>query len=221
RNKLIHEKNVILPHDIIYKVESYIREVDELQRKLPTRRVDSERWRPLEFPFHKLNFDAAFNRYGKCSCTRIVVRNWEGRVVVSNIVINNNIPNSFAVKAIACLQVVNLERDLGFQEVLIEGDALSMIKKMQACDIDDSLVRAYIYDGKHKPGGSNRCDFHHIQRNANRVTDILAKEGLKRGKSTYLVGFVPLFAKHTAENDRCRRRSGDTESHDDVPLRLP
>ncbi|MBA0869788.1 hypothetical protein Goshw_003271 [Gossypium schwendimanii] len=120
RNKLIHEKNVILPHDIIYKVESYIQEVDELQRKLPTRRVGSE---------------------------------------------------------------LNLERNLGFQEVLIEGDALSLIKKIQACDIDDSLIRAYIHDAKHKPGGFDRCDFHHIQRDANRVTDILAKEGLKRGKS--------------------------------------
>ncbi|MBA0599707.1 hypothetical protein Gorai_005914, partial [Gossypium raimondii] len=148
RNKLVHKKNVILTHDIIYKVESYIREVDELQRKLPTRRVGNECWRPLEFPFHKLNFDAAFNRCGKRSCTGIVA--------------------------------VNLGRDPGFREVLIEGDTLSVITKMQACDIDDSLIKAYIHDAKHKPGGSNRCDFHHSQ-----------------------------------------RRSGDTESRSDVPLRLP
>ncbi|KAG8481358.1 hypothetical protein CXB51_026131 [Gossypium anomalum] len=111
RNKLIHENKVILPHDIICKVESYIREVDELQRKLPTRRVGNKRWRPLEFLFHKLNFDAAFN---------------------------------------GC---VNLERDLGFREVLIKRDALSVIKKMQACDIDGSLIRAYTHDAKHKLTG--------------------------------------------------------------------
>ncbi|KAK5793477.1 hypothetical protein PVK06_034626 [Gossypium arboreum] len=76
--------------------------VDELQRRLPAKRVGSERWRPLEFPFHKLNFDVVFNGCGKRSCTGIVVRNWEGRVVVSNIVINDNIPTNFATETIAC-----------------------------------------------------------------------------------------------------------------------
>lgn len=54
---------------------------------------------------------------------------------------------------------MNLGRDLGFQEVLIEGEALSVIKKMQAYDKDGSLIGAYIYDGKHKVVGFIKFDF--------------------------------------------------------------
>ncbi|MBA0553988.1 hypothetical protein Golob_013123 [Gossypium lobatum] len=181
RNKLTHENKVILPQDIICRVESYIIKVDEPQRKLPAKRVGSERWRPSECHFHKLNFGTTFDGSGKSSCTKIVVKNWEGRVVASN-------------------TAVNLGRDLGFQEVLIEGEALSVIKKMQAYDKDGSLIGAYIYD------------------DANRVVDILAKRGLKLGESTYLVGLMPFFAKDTAENDLCRHCLGDTKGHNNVPL---
>ncbi|MFQ6626356.1 hypothetical protein Gotur_005681 [Gossypium turneri] len=175
KNKLTHEKKVILPQDIIYRVESYILEVDEPQRKLPTKRVGIKQWRPSKFHFHKLNFGTTFDGNGKHSYTKIVVKNWEGRVVASN-------------------TAMNLGRDLGFQEVLIEGEALSMIRKMQAYDKDGSLIGAYIYD------------------------DILAKGGLKLGESTYLVGLMPFFAKDTAENNLCRRCLRDTKGHSDVHL---
>lgn len=113
---------------------------------------------------------------------------------------------------------MNLGRDLGFQEVLIEGVALSVIKKMQACDKVSSLIGAYIHDDKHKVAGFIKCDLFHIQRDENGVVDILAKEGLKLGESTYLVGQMPFFAKDAAENDLCRLCLGVTKGYSDVPL---
>ncbi|MBA0760300.1 hypothetical protein Gotri_023053 [Gossypium trilobum] len=48
------------PNDIANGVESYIRNVDVVQRKLHVRRVENESWKPPKDPFLKINFDAAF-----------------------------------------------------------------------------------------------------------------------------------------------------------------
>ncbi|KAK5836492.1 hypothetical protein PVK06_012284 [Gossypium arboreum] len=75
RNRLIHDRRIILSQDIIHIVEAYIREVNGVQRKLPVKRVKSERWRLLEASFLKVNFDAAFKGNDRRSCTEIVTRN--------------------------------------------------------------------------------------------------------------------------------------------------
>ncbi|MBA0849922.1 hypothetical protein Goshw_022779 [Gossypium schwendimanii] len=53
----------LFPHSLLlYEelVESYIRDVDVVQRKLHVRRVENESWKPPKDPFLKINFDAAF-----------------------------------------------------------------------------------------------------------------------------------------------------------------
>lgn len=75
RNRLIHDRRIILSQDIIHIVEAYIREVNGVQRKLPVKRVKCERWRLLEASFLKVNFDAAFKGNDRRSCTEIVTRN--------------------------------------------------------------------------------------------------------------------------------------------------
>ncbi|MBA0770339.1 hypothetical protein Gotri_018990 [Gossypium trilobum] len=68
--------DLIISKHKIQRVESYIREVDVVQRKLPIRRVENECWKPLEAHFLKINFDATFQRNDRRSCTGIVIRNW-------------------------------------------------------------------------------------------------------------------------------------------------
>ncbi|MBA0666144.1 hypothetical protein Goklo_002593, partial [Gossypium klotzschianum] len=41
-------------------------------------------------------------------------------------ILNNHIPATFAVKAFACFQAVQMGLDLGFLKVEIEGDALTV-----------------------------------------------------------------------------------------------
>ncbi|MBA0679925.1 hypothetical protein Goari_011666, partial [Gossypium aridum] len=63
---------------------------------------------------------------------------------------------------------VSLRLDLRIEEVLLEGDALSGIKKMNSCNEDGSVIGAYIYDAKLKSKGSKRYLFRHVPKDANK-----------------------------------------------------
>lgn len=82
------------------------------------------------------------NKRESRSCSRIVVRDSNGGILGSKIVINKNIHMAFAAEAIACVQAVTLGRDLVLTTVEIEGDALSVVKKGQSGGMDRSEIEA-------------------------------------------------------------------------------
>ncbi|MFQ6649723.1 hypothetical protein Gotur_023098 [Gossypium turneri] len=49
---------------------------------------------------------------------------------------NNYISSSFAAEAVAALQALNLVRDLGFSNIMLEGDSLSTITKLRTKEDD-------------------------------------------------------------------------------------
>ncbi|MBA0734999.1 hypothetical protein Gogos_018884, partial [Gossypium gossypioides] len=95
---------------------------------------------------------------------------------------NKNVPFVFAVEAFACVQSTQLGLNLGFMEVEIEGDALSVAKKLQREGIDKSDICAYIRDGQGLNERFCTCQFKHIHRSTNGVAHLLATEGLKKGE---------------------------------------
>ncbi|KAK5775016.1 hypothetical protein PVK06_042883 [Gossypium arboreum] len=87
-----------------------------------------ERWRSPKESYVKINFDAAFHKQSKSSCSRIVVRDSSGRVLNFTMRLNEHIPTGFVAEAIACVQAVQLGVDLGIVKAEIEDNALSVIK---------------------------------------------------------------------------------------------
>lgn len=51
--------------------------------------------------------------------------------MVSKSVLHRGVASTFAAEALACLQAVQIGVDIGLLVVIIEGDALSIIKKCQ------------------------------------------------------------------------------------------
>lgn len=45
-------------------------------------------------------------------------------------ILNDYVPTPFAGEAIACLEGVQMGLDLGFQRVILEGDSLTVVKKL-------------------------------------------------------------------------------------------
>ncbi|MBA0570767.1 hypothetical protein Golob_004378 [Gossypium lobatum] len=43
--------------------------------------------------------------------------------------VNNGVPTPFIVEALSCLQAMKAGLNLGFRRVVVEGDALNIIKK--------------------------------------------------------------------------------------------
>ncbi|MBA0824842.1 hypothetical protein Goarm_021482 [Gossypium armourianum] len=65
------------------------------------------------------------------SCSGIVLRDLNSLVLGSKAVLNVNIPAMFAAEALTCVQMIQIGLDLGFTTMKVEGDALSLVKKLQ------------------------------------------------------------------------------------------
>ncbi|MBA0746321.1 hypothetical protein Gogos_008854 [Gossypium gossypioides] len=61
----------------------------------------------------------------------IIIRNEAGLVMGSCVYPWDNVSDPTTAEAIACVRAVNFAEDLGFREVGIEGDALTVVKKIR------------------------------------------------------------------------------------------
>lgn len=118
----------------------YIREYEELQGKSSLICVRNLiQWETPGDSFVKVNFDVAFRERNHRFGSGIVVRDAYGQILGLKVVINNNIPSPFAAEALACVQSVQYGKYLGFGDVIMEGNSLSIIKNIQSVN-DDRLI---------------------------------------------------------------------------------
>ncbi|MBA0710967.1 hypothetical protein Golax_010208 [Gossypium laxum] len=146
----------------------------------------------------KITFDAAFHKQSNRSCSGIVVRDSSGRVLNFTMRLNEHIPTDFETEAITCVQAAQLRLDLGLGKVEIEGNALSVIKKVQSGKIYKSGISAYVLSTKMLSSGYEACVF------KNKVAHAFAVEGLKRVEVTYPQNGFPQSAAMEAEEDNRR-----------------
>ncbi|MBA0765571.1 hypothetical protein Gotri_014740 [Gossypium trilobum] len=121
-----------------------------------------KRWKPPKPPSLKISFDAALQSYTKKSCMGIVGRNSERTVLGLRMIINNHVPTPLATEALACLQVIQMGLDMGFRDVVIERDSLTIVKKLHAQNEDGSVISAYITNAKSLSEIYYRCNFKHV-----------------------------------------------------------
>ncbi|MBA0790951.1 hypothetical protein Gohar_015564 [Gossypium harknessii] len=91
--------------------------VGYLKFSIPIRRWESKNWSPLEHPLVKINFDAALWESQNRSSSGIVIREKDGHV--------------FGLK---------MGLYLGFLDAEVEGDALTVIRKIQSKYEDKSEI---------------------------------------------------------------------------------
>ncbi|XP_016713306.1 uncharacterized protein [Gossypium hirsutum] len=107
RNKQVMEGKQQTAQDIRIIVASLVRELDEINRKLPDQRETMKtHWKPPQDPNVKVNFDAVFKPQIQQSCSGFVIRNEIGLILGSGAVKNDYISYSFSAEAIACIQAL-------------------------------------------------------------------------------------------------------------------
>ncbi|MBA0845977.1 hypothetical protein Goarm_022190, partial [Gossypium armourianum] len=92
----------------------------------------------------KGNFDAAYNSYMMSSVSGIIFRDFEGHILVACTYPNTFVADATTVEARACLQTVVVAEELGFRNLVVEGDSLEIIKKIQTLEEDKSNITVII-----------------------------------------------------------------------------
>ncbi|MBA0854320.1 hypothetical protein Goshw_029115 [Gossypium schwendimanii] len=96
----------------------------------------------------------------------------------------------------------NIGAQMGFLNVEVEGDCLSVIRNLKENTGEQSVIGAYIHNIRESCVIFQNCVFHHVQKHINSDAHALAIEVLKRNEATYLVDDVPTYALDAVEVDR-------------------
>ncbi|GMI95359.1 hypothetical protein HRI_003205200 [Hibiscus trionum] len=159
-------------------------------------------WSPPIEPSVKLNFDAGFCGTGKKSWSGHVIRNEQGEILGASYRRNEGISSAFEAEALACVQGLRFAADLGFTNIVVEGDYCSVIQKL--CDTADdfSTIRPLIADAKRLALLFRSCRFAFVGRNGNRVAHAMAALGRRDQVDRFWVEDAPSSALLAADEDR-------------------
>ncbi|KAK8512169.1 hypothetical protein V6N12_031896 [Hibiscus sabdariffa] len=116
--------------------------------------------------------------------------------------INSNILDPCITEAKACEQDVELAADLNFHNVVVEGDSLTVIKKLQAPVKDRSLICMLIQNIQRRFGDFFSLTFQHCQRNRNKVAHKIAQLGCSFSFSSIWIEEAPPVIEAANEEDR-------------------
>lgn len=187
----MHERRLISRKETAISILSYIGELAALERRSSLNTGLMVKWLAPVGTIVKINFDGAFDKDNSRSVFGVVARNDVGKILKVRTVIHENIPSAFTAKASACLQALQLALGGRWTDIIIEGDALSVIKKSQSSHADRSHIGAIIQDIHQLKVNFDRVHFHFIPRLANTLAHILATTSLRESREFYLVDSIP------------------------------
>ncbi|KAK8675446.1 hypothetical protein V6N13_033512 [Hibiscus sabdariffa] len=203
RNKLVHEEYKSSVHETSSFIKAFIREQDSVSvLNDHARPTGITRWEAPNLSVVKINFDSAFNLQDRSAISGAVVRNSEGLILAACVVPNSNVSDAFMAEALACKDAVQVAKDMRFSEVIIEGDSLTVVKKLNSTIHDSSIIAPVIVDIKDLAKSFSSISFHFVRRGANKVAHTLARGSRLVQGPCFWTGSVPSEVAAAAEADR-------------------
>ncbi|KAK8546682.1 hypothetical protein V6N12_027456 [Hibiscus sabdariffa] len=118
-----------------------------------------------------------------------------------------HVVDAFVAEVLACLQAIVFAKELGFRRIVVEGDSLSVIKKVNCNIADKSIIALIIHDIKEVARNLESVSFCFARREANNAAHVLARDGRFNGAPMYWIEEAPVNVVLAAELDRRRMQS--------------
>ncbi|KAK8623516.1 hypothetical protein V6N13_118399 [Hibiscus sabdariffa] len=203
RNKLVHEGYKSSIYEVSSFITTFICEHDSICRPNGSAHpIVVPRWEAPQEAVVKINFDSAFSCHSHSATSGIVARDNESFILAACVFPHSNVSDAFVAEALACLQAVHFAKDMGFLNVTIEGDSLSVCKKLNFSSQDRSLITPIISDIKELAVGFWDISFAWVRREANRTAHSLAREYRAASAPYYWIEEVPPRTAAAAELDK-------------------
>ncbi|KAK8563481.1 hypothetical protein V6N13_006324 [Hibiscus sabdariffa] len=91
------------------------------------------------------------------------------------VILHYVVNDAFIAEARACEAAVNFAMELGFMSIHVEGDSLTVIKKLSSLSNDKPIIRPIISDIKSKLTFFKKITFSHVGHRGNEAAHVLAK----------------------------------------------
>ncbi|KAK5811005.1 hypothetical protein PVK06_026322 [Gossypium arboreum] len=209
RNKIYHKGFRESVHGIIAFIRAYHAEISSMrQASRHANEVEKDIWTPPKDDTIKINFDASFNQHTGRSVSRILVRNKDGLIMAACTFPWENVPDPVMAEARACLQAVTMAKEMGFQDVVVEGDALTVIRKLKSSDDDLSNIRSLIREIKGRACRFKSLSLEYILREANHAAHGMARVGRQYESPQYWIKEAPIAVVKLIDRERRRDVNG-------------
>ena len=162
------------------------------------------RWTAPPNGFVKINFDGANAESSRMFGVGVVIRDSEGAVLASCAEKLNQPFKAEDMEALAALKALSFAHELGFQNIVLEGDALNLIQALKAQEQNLLPWGLLVEDVKEYGKKFKRVLYSHVKRNGNSIAHNLAKYALRipdfqvwmEDVPSHIVQFLPLDVTH-------------------------
>ena len=147
-------------------------------------------WKPPPKYVHLINVDGAIPAMEGNSGIGVIIRDWNNQVVAA---LSMPLSGRFAVEeteAIAMEQGIVLAKELGLNQIILEGDSMQTIQAI--CSKDVWGVAGHIIHGiLQGMNGFNYAEVRYICRNSNKIAHELAQQAKSSREECKWNGVVP------------------------------
>lgn len=193
RNKLLHDGQRDTVQGIVSFILAYKSDITLLGSCLKYRNDEKEaRWMAPTGEIIKANFDASYVAQMKHAVTGSILRNSEGMLMGSSVYPFDGVIDPTTAKALACLETIRFAIELGLCDVYIEGDALTIIKKINMEETDRSAISTIIEEIKAQKQRFWYSSFLFVRRSANKAAHQMAAWGRLSDGPRYWIEEAPV-----------------------------
>ncbi|XP_016706908.2 uncharacterized protein [Gossypium hirsutum] len=134
----------------------------------------------------------------------ILARNHRGEVIEAVTYLVEGVDDAFVAKARACKRALILAKLKGFRRLIVEGDSLTVIKKLIKNEKDRSIIRSIVHNIHRLCQGFDEVSYKFVNRPLNAAAHILAVEGRHRKVCGAWVNGIPETVRLVVEEDWLR-----------------
>ncbi|KAK8587623.1 hypothetical protein V6N12_022108 [Hibiscus sabdariffa] len=168
---------------------------------LPSTPTPSSSWSPPAQGIIKFNFDTSLTIATKEAYPGVIARNSQGLIMDACVLHHSAVNDAFIAEARACEAAVNFAIELGFRSIHVEGDSLSVIKKLSSLYVDKSIISLIISDIKYKLIFFEKINLSHVGCWGNEVAHLLAQAHNRFHLPQYWIEDAPLEVEQAALRD--------------------
>ena len=141
----------------------------------PIHVLAQQTWQPPQGSLFKLNFDGACFDDGATSGYGAVIRNKKGEVMAAIAVRGSVVRDSEEVEVLACRKALEFAIDVGFTEIILEGDNAMVMKTISQAQPNLSRLGLIYEDIWCLAAGFSSISTSCVRRSANSVAHALAR----------------------------------------------
>lgn len=166
RNSVVHGGLLKDPGWLNRRAAEYLEEYKQAQVHftISPSLAEGNVWRPPSQSLFKMNFDAAIFRESNSSGFGAVIRNEQGEVMAAMAAKGPLVLSSEEAETLACRKALEFAVDVGFLELVVEGDNVNVMRAISSSSMNLSLLGNVIADIQCLVGGLGRVSISCIKK---------------------------------------------------------